>query len=133
MGRNYKQFSLEERCEIARLRADGQSLRQIATSLGRAASSISREIKRNSGVQVGYKPTYADDLAWGRRWQGSRLVRQPALYQLVMSKLVMGWSPEQVSGWSRFIFIAKLDGKTAQSTVDQLKTWLAPLPPSLRR
>ena len=231
MGRNYKQFSLEERCEIARLRADGHSLRQIATSLGRAASSISREISRNSGVQVGYKPTYADDLAWGRRWQGSRLVRQPALYQLVMSKLVMGWSPEQVSGWlarhhsslslshesiyrfiyaqivrtkdykwrlllprakskrgwgrrpfapmshiksrvsidkrpiyinkrrqaghwetdllmlsdkkhnmlvaqerrSRFIFIAKQDGKAAQSTVDQLKTWLAPLPPALRR
>lgn len=71
MGRNYKQFSLEERGEIARLRADGQSLRQIATNLGRTASSVLRELKRNSGASVGYKPVYADDLAWGRRWRGS--------------------------------------------------------------
>lgn len=98
MGKRYKQFSLEERCEIARLQGGGQSIRQIAAALGRAASSVSREIRRNTGDRVGYKPSYADDLQWGRRWRGSRLVRQPALYQLVMSKLVMGWSPEQISG-----------------------------------
>ena len=98
MGKRYKQFSLEERCEIARLRADGRSIRQIASALGRAASSVSREVRRNSGAQIGYKPVHADDLRWARRWRGSRLVRQPALYQLVMTKLVMGWSPEQISG-----------------------------------
>jgi len=98
MGKNYKQFSLEERYEIARLRADGQSIRQIAAALGRAASSVSREVRRNSGSQIAYKPAYADDLRWSRRWRGSRLVRQPALYELVMDKLVMGCSPEQIAG-----------------------------------
>lgn len=231
MGRNYRQFSLEERCEIARLHADGQSLRQIAAALDRAASSVSREVKRNSGVQVGYKPVYADDLAWGRRWHGSKLARQPDLRQAVINRLAMGWSPEQISGrlaleqssfsisresiyrfihaqiartkdyswrrllprgkskrgwerrsrsgsdrikhrvsidkrppyinkrcqsghWeadlmmfsdkqqnllvatertSRFTLLAKQSGKHAQPTVDHLKNWLSPLPPSLRR
>lgn len=180
---------------------------------------------------VGYKPVYADDLAWGRRWQGSMLVRQPDLRQAVLNRLAMGWSPEQVSGrlaheqssfsishesiyrfvyaqiartkdyswrhllprtkskrgwgwrphtpmdhiknrvsiekrpryidrrrqpghWetdlimfsdkkhnllvaqernSRFTLIARQDGKAAQPTVDRLKAWLAPLPPTLRR
>ena len=98
MGKRYKQFSLEERCELARLRAEGRSIRQIAAALGRAASSVSREVRRNSGAQVGYRPVHADELNWARRWRGSRLVRQPALYELVMNKLVMGWSPEQIAG-----------------------------------
>jgi transposase, IS30 family len=45
---------LEERCEIAR-----RSIRQIAAALDRATSSISRELKRNGGTTVGYKPSYA--------------------------------------------------------------------------
>jgi IS30 family transposase len=59
MGRRYEQLSLDDRCEIARLQADGQSVRQIAAALDRAPSTISREIRRNRGRQVGYKPTYA--------------------------------------------------------------------------
>lgn len=98
MGQKYKQFSLEERYDLARLLADGQSIRQIAAALDRAASSVSREVRRNSGAKVGYKPDYANEQNWARRWRGSRLVRQPALYELVMAKLVMGWSPEQISG-----------------------------------
>ena len=35
-----------------------------------AQQTISRELKRNSGVQVGYKPAYADEQAWARRWRG---------------------------------------------------------------
>jgi IS30 family transposase len=98
MGKRYKQFSLEERCDVARLRADGRSIRQIAAALGRKASSVSREVKRNSGADGDYKPAQADELNWARRWRGSRLARQPALFELVMSKLVMGWSPEQIAG-----------------------------------
>ena len=98
MGKKYKQFSLEERCEIARLQAGAQSIRKIASTLGRAASSVSREVRRNACKTMGYKPIHADALRWGRRWRGSRLVRQPDLCELVMSKLVMGWSPEQISG-----------------------------------
>ncbi len=47
--------------------------------------------------QVGYKPALADDLAWSRRWRGSKLERQPALRDHVLQHLAMGWSPEQVA------------------------------------
>ncbi len=98
MGTFYDQLSLDERCTIASLRADGHSIGKIATRLDRSASTISRELKRNSGVQVGYKPGYADEQAWARRWRGSKLARQPALRQCVQDRLAMGWSPEQVAG-----------------------------------
>ena len=98
MGTRYEQLSLEERCAIASLERDGHSIRQIATRLDRSASTISRELKRNSGVQVGYKPAYASEQAWARRWRGSRLARQPALRQIVLDRLAMGWSPEQIAG-----------------------------------
>lgn len=99
MGRTYEQLSLEERCSISRLRADGISIRQIAAALGRAASSVSRELGRNTGSSVGYRAEHADDLSWARRWRGLRLARQPDLQKTVLDRLVMGWSPGQISGW----------------------------------
>jgi transposase, IS30 family len=59
MGRKYQQLSLEDRCEIARLQAGGRSIRQIAAALDRAPSTVSREVRRNRGRHVGYKPSYA--------------------------------------------------------------------------
>ena len=97
MGHGYRQFSVEERCEIARLRGEGASLRAIAAALDRAASSIARELKRNSGVQVGYRPAYAQQQAAARRWSGSKLDRDVALRQQVLGQLAAGWSPEQVA------------------------------------
>lgn len=94
----YEQLSLEERCTIARLREAGQSCRQIAAAMDRSASTICRELKRNSGSQVGYRPAYADDQAGARRWRGSRLERRPELRDLVLQRLRDGHSPEQVAG-----------------------------------
>ena len=73
MGTKYDQLSLEERCEVARLHSSGCSIRQIASALDRSASSISRELKRNQGQQVGYKPIHAQERAKARRWKGSKL------------------------------------------------------------
>jgi transposase, IS30 family len=98
MGRTYEQLSLEDRCEIARLSANGSSLRQIAAALDRSPSTISRELKRNRGVQVGYKPGYAQQQTRARRWSGSRLEREPDLRRAVLERLSRGWSPEQVAG-----------------------------------
>jgi IS30 family transposase len=98
MGQRYEQLSLEDRCAIARLREAGQSLRQIAAALDRTPSTISRELKRNAGKHVGYRPAYADEQAWARRWSGSRLERDEALREAVLDRLAAGWSPEQVSG-----------------------------------
>jgi len=98
MGRSYEQLSLDDRCEIARLSANGSSIRQIAAALDRSPSTISRELKRNNGVQVGYRPTYANQQARARRWAGSRLEREPDLRRAVLERLGRGWSPEQVAG-----------------------------------
>lgn len=97
MGKRYRQLCLEERCLLASLRAEGRSVRQIAAALDRSASTIARELKRNGGER-GYRPAYADEQAWARRWRGSRMARQPALQHHVLSHLAMGWSPEQVAG-----------------------------------
>jgi IS30 family transposase len=98
MGRTYRQFSVEERCEIARRRTSGESLRQIAAALDRQPSSVSRELKRNSGRTVGYKPSYAHQQASARRWHGSRMLRDPQLQERVLADLAAGWSPQQVAG-----------------------------------
>jgi transposase, IS30 family len=98
MGERYQQLSLEERCTIARLREAGQSLAQIAAALDRSASTISRELKRNIGTQVGYQPAYAQQLTGARRWSGSRLERDETLRNDVLGCLASGCSPEQVAG-----------------------------------
>jgi len=98
MGRKYAQIGLEERCEIARLLAAGSSIRQAAATLDRAPSTIAREMKRNLSRQSGYRPGYAEEQCRARRWTGSKLDRNSALCQTVLSRLACGWSPEQVAG-----------------------------------
>jgi IS30 family transposase len=99
MGKTYGQLSSEERAIIADLRAKGRSIRQIAAALDRPASTVSRELKRNSGRQVGYRAAYAQQQSRARRWRGSRLERNSQLRRLVLEGLKKGWSPEQVCGW----------------------------------
>ena len=99
MGKHYRHLGLEERCQVAELHKAGQSIQQIAAALDRSPSSISRELKRNRGVQVGYKPTYAQEQAAARRWKGSRLERNAELRELVLDRLKGSWSPEQIAGW----------------------------------
>ena len=98
MGKQYEHLSLEDWCWIARLHEDGQSVRQIAAALDRPPSTISRELRRNRGKQVGYRPSYAHEQAKARRWTGSRLERDGELRRLVLDRLRHGWSPEQIAG-----------------------------------
>lgn len=97
MGNKYAQLGIEERCEIARLQATGASIRQIAADLGRSASTIARELRRNSGKKVGYQPRYADEQCQARRWSGSKLDRDGDLREKVLGLLRLGWSPETVA------------------------------------
>ena len=98
MGQVYGQLSLEERCEIARLHAEGASIRKIAATLDRAPSSIAREIARNASRDKGYTPALAQEKAAARRWNGSKLERDRGLREDVLARLAKGWSPEQVAG-----------------------------------
>lgn len=98
MGRSYQHLGLDERCAIAQRRAAGESVRQIAAALDRSPSSIAREVKRNGGAKLAYKPSYANDQARARRWRGSKLLRHPELQALVLERLRRGWSPQQIAG-----------------------------------
>jgi IS30 family transposase len=98
-------LSLAEREEISRALAKGQSLRRIAGCLGRAPSTVSRELRRNGG-QAGYRASQADQAAWARahRPKTCKLVENRALARLVTDKLQSGWSPEQIAGWLKHTY-----------------------------
>lgn len=93
-------LTLAEREELSRGVAAGHSLRSIAASLGRAPSTISREIRRNGGRR-GYRASQSDQAAWdrARRPKRCRLVENRALARRVAEKLQLEWSPEQIAGW----------------------------------
>ena len=69
--RSYTALTLTEREEISRAMVEGQSIRSVAARLGRAPSTISREIKRNGG-QVHYRASEADNAAWDRALRPKR-------------------------------------------------------------
>jgi Helix-turn-helix domain len=93
-------LSLAEREEISRGLAAGLSLRAIATGLGRAASTVSREVLGNGG-RARYRAAAADRAAWTRaaRPKATKLAGSPALAALVTAKLELDWSPQQIAGW----------------------------------
>ena len=93
-------LTLSEREEISRAVVAGSSIRSIAGSLGRAPSTISRELCRNGGPG-GYRASRADQAAWdrARRPKACKLVQNPALARIVASQLRPEWSPEQIAGW----------------------------------
>ena len=93
-------LTLAEREEISRSVATGQSVRSVATRLGRAPSTISREIMRNGGREC-YRASQADQAAWdrGHRPKTCRLAENRTLAHIVADKLQLLWSPEQIAGW----------------------------------
>ena len=93
-------LTLSEREEISRGAVAGHSMRSIAESLGRAPSTVSREIRRNGGPRR-YRASQAEQAAWGRARRSKRckLVENRALARVVASKLMLHWSPDQVAGW----------------------------------
>ena len=108
----------EEREEISRGIAVGQSLRQIARSLGRAPSTMSREIRRNGGSQA-YRANRADRRAWQRalRPKPCRLALNRELRWRVAQKLVLQWSPEQISGWLKREFSTDQDMQISHEAI----------------
>ena len=90
--------TLAEREEISRAVVAGVSVRSIAARLGRAPSTVSRELKRNGG-QERYRAAQADSDTWNRalRPKCCKLTENRVLARLVANKLRMLWSPEQVA------------------------------------
>ena len=98
-------LTLAEREEISRALMVGQSMRSVASRLGRSPSTISREIRRNGG-QDGYRATLADEATWERSLRPKRckLVKNRSLAGVVANMLRMLWSPEQISGWLKHTY-----------------------------
>ena len=98
--RHPRHLSVIEREEISRGIATGESLRQIAGRLGRAASTVCREVTRNGG-RGQYRAQRAERAAWRRtrRPKTAKLAVNTELRAVVEEKLTEWWSPQQISGW----------------------------------
>ena len=95
MGKNYIHLSLVERIKIDLLRKANQSIREIARQLGRAACTVSRELKRNAKPTKQWNGVYEGERAHQlalrrRRWNCRfKLAHQPALRALVRDRLAL--------------------------------------------
>ena len=98
-------LTLAEREDISRGIACGWSMRDIAKGLQRAASTVSREVARHGGRPL-YRANEADHQAWqsSLRPKLCLLAVNRKLRKIVASKLVLDWSPEQISGWLKMQF-----------------------------
>jgi IS30 family transposase len=98
-------LSLLEREEISRGLVAGDSVRAIARRLGRAPSTVSREIRRHHGA-TRYRATLADQRAWRRaaRPKPRRLVQSRRLRLVVFEKLRLDWSPQQIAAWLKMTY-----------------------------
>src|SRR5712692_5997686 len=93
-------LTLAEREDISRGIASGSSIREIAKGLQRASSTVSREVARHGG-RPQYRASEADSEAWESALRPKRclLATHVKLRTIVASKLILDWSPEQISGW----------------------------------
>jgi len=93
-------LSRAEREDISRGIASGSSIREIARHLHRTASTVSREVTRHGG-RPAYRAHEADEQAWESALRPKRclLAVNRKLRDIVASKLILDWSPEQICGW----------------------------------
>src|SRR5579862_5898693 len=103
--RSPSSLTLAEREDISRGIACGSSIRGIAQGLHRCASTISREVARHGG-RAQYRANEADQQAWesALRPKPCLLATHTTLREIVASKLMQDWSPEQISGWLKWQF-----------------------------
>lgn len=116
--RGKQALSLAEREEVSRGLCTKQSLRSIARQLGRAPSTISREIKRNGGT-ANYRAAVSDQSAWDRalRPKLCKLACYPGLSCAVSTKLQRKWSPEQIAGWLKRSFPGEPHKQVSHETI----------------
>ena len=111
-------LTLSEREEISRSVVAGHSIRSIAAILGRAPSTISREINRNGGYGC-YRATQADQAAWDRalRPKTCKLAKNRALARFVASKLQCQWAPQQIAGWLKHTYPCDENSRVSHETI----------------
>ena len=97
--KKYSQLTEVQRYQIEALKKAKKDQQEIAVILGVSSSTISRELKRNTG-QRGYRPKQAHIKALTRREEACKVIKMTAeVVTLIEAKIRLDWSPEQVSGW----------------------------------
>jgi transposase, IS30 family len=116
--RSPRSLSIAEREEISRSLAAGHSYRHIAAGLGRAPSSVSREVARNGGPKR-YRAQAADVSAYrrARRPKPSKLVLVSRLRAIVEDRLAHRWSPEQIAAWLRRTYPEDPEMRVSHETI----------------
>ncbi len=111
-------LTLSEREEISRGVVAGCSIRSIARGLGRAPSTVSRELQRNGG-RLRYRANRADQAAWerARRPKICKLVQNRELAHSVALNLKKLWSPEQIAGWLKRTYPDHKDFQVSDETI----------------
>ena len=94
----YSHLTVDESDRLAGFLAAGLSLRAIARALGRAASTISRELRRNALESGAYRPHPADGAHMLRRQRQARLETDLRLAACVTDRLSEGWTPDRIAG-----------------------------------
>jgi IS30 family transposase len=114
-------LTLTQREEIALGRARGESIRSIATAIGRAPSTVSRELRRNTDAQGRYRATTAHALAYARasRPKPAKLVTNLRLRGKVEHDLAKKYSPEQIAGGLRVEFPDQPELQVSTETIYQ--------------
>ncbi|XAY06173.1 IS30 family transposase ISCfr4 [Paraconexibacter sp. AEG42_29] len=113
-------LSVVEREEISLKLVAGLSLAQIARDLGRAGSTISREVARNGGRE-GYRVTGAEWATFrrSRRPKVRKLLSNPALLLEVREGFAQCWSPQQISRALRLKYPNDLSMRVSTETIYQ--------------
>jgi IS30 family transposase len=111
-------LSLPEREEISRGIVAGRSIRAIASEIGRAPSTVSRELQRNGGRRR-YRASKADDAAWERakRPKTCKLADNRSLAGVVGEKLSERWAPEQIAGWLKRAYPDDVSMQVSHETI----------------
>lgn len=109
----YRQITEDERYTIHRMKSRGYSQKEIAESIGKHKSSISRELKRNTSRDGSYRPEHASARTRVRRKCSRKKPQYPAeLLKSVSNHIEEDWSPEQVSLTFRKLHISSISFST---------------------
>jgi IS30 family transposase len=116
--RSERVLSLAEREEISRGLAAEKSCRSMARALGRAPSTVSREIGRNGGADR-YRAASADEAAYSRarRPKRCKLAENKRLGRTVERKLERRWSPQQIAGWLKHKHLKDESNRVSHETI----------------
>lgn len=98
MAKSYRHLTYDQRCQIFALKESGSFSSEIAKVIGVHRTTIFRELKRNSDTS-GYHYQKAQEISLSRRSRPHNKKMFPTMIMIIEEKLLMDWSPEQISGW----------------------------------